>query len=70
MATKHEVKLVTLLGTTFPKNKKLSNRIDKIKENATLSELFNEISTWEKESVREFRGRERTNKSGKLCILQ
>jgi len=65
MIKKQELKLVTLMGTTLPKDKNLARRLKKQK---TITAAFREISEWEKESIKEFRDRERTSKSGKLTI--
>jgi hypothetical protein len=65
MSKKHELKLVTLMGTPLPKDKNLARRLKKQK---SITGAFREISAWEKESIKEFRDRERTSKSGKLTI--
>lgn len=64
MSKKQELRLVTLMGTTLPKDKDLAKRVKK--HNKSITDVFREISEWEKESIKEFRNRERTSRSGKL----
>ena len=66
ISKRSKLRLVTLMGTTLPGDKDLTKRLKKYKKDASFSEVFNEISKWEKDSLKEFRDRERTSRSGKL----
>jgi predicted RNA-binding protein len=44
----------------------LSEKLDKLPKDATITDCFRAISEWEEEAMREFRKRERTSKSGYL----
>lgn len=61
---KKRIKFIAPIGEFPPPDKDLQARLKKLPKNASISDVFREISKWEPGAVRKFREMERTKKSG------
>jgi len=68
MSSYKRLKLIAPIGKAPAEDKELRERLEKLPPNATLSEIFNEISEWEDGAVIKDKLQENTEKSGKLII--
>jgi len=67
-AGKKQLQIVAPVGDVPRADDDLRKRVEKLPKDANLSQVFEEVSQWEKVSIKKFREQEQTKKSGKLTV--
>ena len=65
MKKESKIKIIASIGE-LPRDPDLKRRIEQLPKDATISNVFREVSKWEKEALKNFRDMEKTKKSGRL----
>lgn len=62
------LRILSPIGETPSEDKELNERLAKLGADATISQVFREISIWEETAIQKDRRHENTEKTGRLVI--